>query len=107
MLLHELPETVAGRRRPGQHHFTAQVALNVFGEARWCTVTAVAVLLQRLHHDPVEFSLQKAAELDRLDPALGSNGGRCDGAAEARARPWRVLVLDQAEHLLPGRLLEA
>ena len=62
----ELPQPVAGRRRAGQHRLVGQVALHVRGEAVGRLVPAAAVLLQGLHHDPVQLAADQPAQLRRL-----------------------------------------
>ena len=66
---HELPQPVRRRRRTGQHRLVVQVALDVGGEAVGRLVAPGAVLLQRLHHDPVQLAADQRAELLRARSA--------------------------------------
>src|SRR6266851_8409563 len=50
----ELAETVPPRWRAGLHRLVAQVALHVRRKTASRLVTAVAILIQYLHHDPVQ-----------------------------------------------------
>ena len=96
---HELPQPVAGRRRAGLHRLVGQVALHVRRQAVGRLVAAVAVLLQRLHHDPVQLAAHQPAQLRRLRAAVGRDRGQLLGRAQPRARPRRLLLADDPQHL--------
>ena len=59
----ELAQPVSQRRRARLHRVAGQVALHVAGQPAGRVVAAGAVLLQGLHHDPVEFAPQQLGEL--------------------------------------------
>jgi hypothetical protein len=71
----ELVQEVGPLRRARQHQFVAQVALHVLGERAGRVVAAGAVLLHRLHHDPVELPADRPPELGRLGAAALGDGG--------------------------------
>jgi hypothetical protein len=103
----ELEEPIAQRRRAGQDRLVAQVALHIAGEVLGGLVAAVTVLLQALHHDPVELAAHQLGQFGRLHVALGRD--RCQSLAriaQPRARPRWLLLLDQAENLAKGCFLE-
>ena len=88
LLAGELPQPVAGRRRARLDRLVGQVALHVAGEAVGRLVAAVAVLLQRLHHDPVQLAAHQPAELAparsaALAATLGSVARACSAACSA------------------------
>ena len=96
----ELPQPIPGRRRAGLHRLVGQVALEVARQAVGRLVSPVAVLLQRLHHDPVQLAAHQPAQPRRLDVrgrprSLGSSSVR----AQPRARPRRLLLADDPQHL--------
>ena len=66
-----LPKPIARRRRARLHRLVGQVALHVQREAVGRLVAAVAVLLQRLHHDPVQLAAHQLGQLRRLRVPLG------------------------------------
>ena len=78
----ELPQPIPRRRRAGLHRLVVQVALHVRGEAVGRLVAAVAVLLQRLHHDPVQLA---AHQLASASPAP------CCGWRRSTAAPRSML----------------
>src|SRR6478736_4302000 len=55
----ELAESVSRRWRTSFDRLIVQIALNVGGEGGRSLVAAIPVLLQRLHHDPVELSAEQ------------------------------------------------
>ena len=67
---------VGGARRPGQHHLVVEMPPEVVREAVGGFVTAGPVLLQRLHHDPVEVAANGTIQLGGLRTALGRHGGQ-------------------------------
>ena len=79
---HELPQPVAHRRRTGQHRLVGQVTLQVHRQPVGRLVAPVAVLLQRLHHDPVQVALDQPAQPGGLRPAV--RGDRCQARPRLR-----------------------
>ena len=69
-------------------------------------VAAVAVLLQRLHHDPVQLALHQLGELRRLGAPIGGQGRQAVGGAQLRARFRRLLLADHPEHLQHAGLFQ-
>jgi len=93
----ELPQPVPRRRRTGLHRLIVQVALHIHREAVGGLVTPVAVLFQRLHHDPVQLAAAEPAQLPRIALPLRRHGcRRLPQRADARARPGRLLLADDA-----------
>ena len=72
MFSNEFLDAVRGTRRCGLNRFTIEVCEDVVRKACQCFVTTPTVLAQCLHHDPVEFSLDKNAEA----LGLGATEGR-------------------------------
>ena len=103
----ELPQPVPRRRRARLHRLVGQVALHVQREAVGRLVAAVAVLLQRLHHDPVQLAADQLRQLRRLRVPLGRDRRqRVLRLRQPGARPGRLLLADDAADLVVGRLLE-
>ena len=99
VLPHELPQPVGPARRGGQHRLVRQVPQDVGREAVRRLVTPGAVLLQRLHHDPVEVSLQRPLQLRRLDVAARRDARQGLRRAHLGARPGRVDLPHHPQHL--------
>ena len=88
VLAGELPQPVRRRRRAGLDRVVRQVALDVAGEAAGRLVPPRPVLLQRLHHDPVQLAAHQLRQPRRLGlaPAPRSSAAhRCDSR---RAACW-------------------
>jgi hypothetical protein len=68
---HHFLEPIARRGRAGLHRLIIQVALYVGGEAAGRFIAAIAVLLQGLHHDPIELPANQLRQLGRFHVALG------------------------------------
>ena len=66
VLARELPQPVAGRRRARLHRLVVQVALDVPGQPAGRLVPPRPVLLQALHHDPVELAAHQLRQPRRL-----------------------------------------
>ncbi len=96
---HKLPQPVCRRRRTRLHRFIRQVALYVHREAVGGLVAAVAVLLQRLHHDPIQFATHQLRQPRRLRPPVGGQRRQAVRRAQLRARFRRLLLADHPEHL--------
>ena len=71
VLFRKLAQTVSRCRRAGLHWFVVEVAPQVGCQAIGRLVTTVAILLERLHDDPVELAAHQPAELLRLDISAG------------------------------------
>jgi len=54
--LGKAPKSVRRRGRPGENHVVPQVTLDILGEALRRRVAAVAILIEGLHHDPIEIA---------------------------------------------------
>ena len=67
----ELPKPIGCGRGAGDHRLIVQVTLDICGEPVSRFVSPPSILLERLHHDPVQFAANQGAELLRLDPAIG------------------------------------
>ena len=74
-------QPIARRRRTRLHRLVVQVALHVGREGAGRLVAAVAVLLQGLHHDPVQLAAEQLAQPFGVAPAVGGHGGA--GLAQA------------------------
>ena len=93
--------------RTGLDRFVVQIALDVAREIVGRFVAARAVLLQRLHHDPVQLVAQRVAQLDRIGPAMfGHGGGGLAHRADARAGSRRLLFADHAADFVEPRIFE-
>ena len=79
----ELAQPIPGARRHGVHRLTCEIAPDVGAECRRRVVAPRTVLLERAHHDPIEFAAQDATA-HRRDP---------------RRRPRRHVLADRAEQL--------
>ncbi len=79
---------------------------NVLREAIRRVVPTGAVLLQRLHHDPVEIPPQQSLQLGRFDVAVGRDVRQCVGGAEPRARSGRIDLAHHPQYLLDRPPLE-
>ena len=95
---HKLPQPVCRRRRTRLHRFIRKVALYVHREAVGRLVAAVAVLLQRLHHDPIQFASHQLRQPRRFRPAVGGQRRQALRRAQLRARFRRLLLADHPQH---------
>ncbi len=103
----ELAETVAGRGRTGQDRLVAQVPLDVGRKAVGRFVAPRAVLFQGLHHDPVQIAAEQLPELLHLGLAMvGDCACRVAQRAHPRARLGRLLLADDPQQLVVGRLVD-
>src|SRR5262249_15240518 len=73
----ELAESVHRARRACWYRFIIEIALQIRGESAGRFVAPVTVLIQRLHHDPVQLAAEKQAQAFRIALALRRNGGGC------------------------------
>ena len=100
-------EPIPGRRRARLHRPVGQVPHHVGGEVVGRLVPPPSVLLQRLHHDPVELAPHGAVEPPRVGPPPGRDGReRLPQGAEPRAGLRRLLLADDPPHLVERRLAE-
>ena len=90
---------VAAARRAGLDDLVGEIALDVAGEAVGRLVAPGAVLLQRLHHHPVELALQQLRQPGRLDAPVGGDVRQGFGRAQLRARPRRIDLPHHPQHL--------
>ena len=98
----------SGAGRAGEDRLVAQVPLDVLGQAVGRLVAARPVLLQGLHHDPVEVALDQLAEEFRAGvTALGDVAGRLAERADLRRGLERVGLADDPLHLVVARRCEA
>ncbi len=107
MLAGELPQPVTGAGRRGQHRLAGQVTLHVQGKTAGGLVPPRAVLLQCLHHDPIQLPADQFRQPRRLRLPAGSQRGQRLAGTQPQARPRRLFLADDAANLLPGRLLES
>ena len=95
-----LLQPVSSARRPGDDGFVVQVPLEVRRQAVGRLVAAGAVLLQALHHDPVQVAPDQFHQMHAFGAVLFGGGG--EGfplqRAQARARPRRLLFADRPAH---------
>ena len=97
VLAGELPQLVRRRRRAGLDGVAGEVPLDVAGEAVGGLVPPGAVLVQRLHHDPVELAADQLRQPGRLGPPLRRQRGerspeslsRVEGLGGSSSRIWR------------------
>ena len=98
----ELAELVGHGRCGGGHRLVVEEALDVEGEGVGGLVSAKAVLLEGLHHDPVEVAAEGSSQAGGIDAVAGGHGGAL-GAFEgrhARGGPGRIDLADHAAHLV-------
>ena len=110
---HELLADVDFARGTGHDRLVPQMPLDIHGQAVGGLVTAVPVLLQALHHDPVEVPFDLGNPLlDRQAPGRGGGvrqrasrvGFRSSARlAQPRARCRRILLPDHPPHPVPSR----
>ena len=70
----EFAEPIRCRRGAGFDRFILQVALDIGREAVGRFVPPGAVLLQGLHHDPVQLAAERVRQLPRIDATLFGDG---------------------------------
>ncbi len=81
------------------------MALDVLGQGAGRLVATVAVLLQALHHDPVQLAAEQLAQPPRVTLALDRDGrGALSQRAEPRARAGWLLLADDPAHLVVAHL---
>ena len=81
---HEFAQPVAQRRGTRLHRLVMQIMLDVHGQAVGRLVAPLPVLLQRLHHDPVEVALDQQTQLGRLRPAVRPRFAASHSVVESR-----------------------
>ena len=97
---HELAHPVCGAGRPRGHRLITEMILNVGSQCIGRLVAAGAILLQALHHDPVQIATQIDGEPASIDPPMHGNRGRfVTEGRDPRARFVRRLLTDQAHDL--------
>ncbi len=103
----QLPQLVSRRRRARLDRVARQVTLDVAGKAAGRLVTPGSVLLQRLHHDPVELAADQLGQPGRFGLALrGDRRQPFRRLAEPRARLGRLFLLDPPQDLGVARLAQ-
>ena len=78
---------------------------DVVGELGGGAVAAAPVLLERLHHDPVEVAAERASEPVNVEAPMPRDRGVA-GGADPEGRPRRLLLPDDALDLREPRLHE-
>ncbi len=103
----EAASAVDRARRARHHRLARQVAPDVVGELRRRAVAALAVLLDRLEHDPVEIAAQASHQLGRVGRARAGDLGRLPTERGEAGRGARRLALaDEPAHLVGRRAVE-
>jgi hypothetical protein len=99
---HELACAVGRARRPGADRLVAEIPAEIVGELGRGPVAPSAVLVERLHRDPVEVAakLGRQPAGGRAPAACGVRGGLRVGRAHPRARTRRLVLADSTEDLL-------
>src|SRR5262249_60038199 len=90
----EVPQSVARRGRARLHRLVGQVAPHVPRQGGGRFVPPGAVLLQALHHDPVQLTPHRPPELPRVRspaPGRGRQGGRVERAQPPTPPPSLLL----------------
>ena len=104
---HELAQPVRGAGRPCQDRLVVQVPPQVHGQAVGRLVPAIAVLLQGLHHDPVQVAAQLAQKGPRIGPAsIRARRRFIAETAQPCAGPGRLLLADDPLDLAKARLAQ-
>ena len=85
-------ELVKPRRWTGDDGLVIEVTLDVFGKGNGAFVPSGAILLQRLHHDPIQVATDLTGEFRRL--CLAPKG------AQPGRGPGRLLLADSAADFL-------
>ena len=67
----EFDEAVRRRRRARLNRFVRQVARHVPGQVVGRLVASAAILLQALHHDPVQLTAEQLAQQSRITLPVG------------------------------------
>ncbi len=103
----ELSQAIAGAGRARFDWLVVQVSVDVACQAVSRLVAPVAILLERLHHDPVQLAAHLLGQARRLEPALRRNRGqRVPGITQPGAGLWRLLLANQPQYLRHGCQLE-
>ena len=89
--LEKLSQPIAPRRRASLHRLVVQKAHQVHRHAVGRFIAAIAVLFERLHHDPVQFALELVRELPRLGVAASGDRGKRLAAGQLGAGLGRIL----------------
>src|SRR5579884_1415981 len=76
MALHKLLQTIGRRRRSSENRLLAEIPVDVLCQGSRRVIAAVAILLQRLHHDPVQLTANLPTQAGRFAPPLGRDRGQ-------------------------------
>ena len=95
-------KAIGGTGRPRDDRLVPQVALDVHCQGVGSFVTTGAVLLEALHHDPVEVTANDFYQRGNLRAVRFGDGHRFRHAhrAEASRRPLRFILANFAAHLI-------
>ncbi len=97
----ELPEPVAGRGRVSEDRLVVEEPQHIGGEAVGRLGSAIGMILQAPHHDPVELPADQPGQLGRFGLTLRRDRSqRSARVAQPRTRPRRLLLPDEPEELL-------
>ncbi|SPE54999.1 hypothetical protein SBV1_2010032 [Verrucomicrobia bacterium] len=102
----EFPQAVPPIGRTRQHHVVVQVTQDIHRQPVGGLVTAVAVLFQRFHHDPIQIAPQQLGQAGGVGlPAVRYVREALDGKGRQASRgPRRVLLTHRLEDLVDGGL---
>src|SRR5262249_5008146 len=96
------------RWRARLHRLVVQVVLDISRKTTGGVVATIAILLQRLHDDPVQLPTEQLPQAPGLALAVGRHGSRgLSPSADPRAGLGRLFLPDNAADLIVARLLQA
>src|SRR5439155_11840817 len=96
----ELAQPIRRGRRPRLHWLVRQETLQLLPELVRRLITPCLLLLQALHHDPVEIALHEPRQLVRLQMAIGGDGGQLARTRQLLAWLGRLVLADYPPHFL-------
>ena len=108
MLADDFAKAISGGWGIRQNRLVIQIPLHVSRHCIGRCVTAIAILIEGFHYDPVEFTSKLLAEFTRVRLAAIRNRGQyfCFECADSRTRARRIHFADHSPHFVKASVAE-
>ena len=92
----QLPHAIEPARRPREHGFAVQMAFDIERQRVSGGISPHAVLLERLHRDPVEVAFERPRQASKIRAPVGRRArGRRPEAADSTTGPGRLVFAER------------